>query len=472
MKLKKRAKWILLSVIVIAVAAAGAFLLLPGKSAPKPNVVIVLIDTLRADHTGLYGYERNTTPNLNRIAKKGLKLENFFVNSPWTKPSVASFITGLYPTQHGSRVGQFENMGIYVLGTPKVEILNSKTKTMAEIMKKAGFSTHAFVSNYHMTPKFGYHQGYDFYFFNPHGAGKKVVCDTDKDAVYKTMKVLENRGEKPVFVWCHLMAVHGYRYPPGFEKFKPAASAPLTPLPAAALQQRGETIEDFDTIEEAVCSYDNSIYYTDSLIGELFDFITAKTPDTILIVASDHGEEFYEHGGFAHSMTLYNEILKVPCVIYGPGVPVGVFSGLSDSIDLLPTLMKNLDIKVSGDLQGRALFFKNRLAPAGEKEIFAEQHHRGLYKRFALIRDNKKMIVSRHKTADETFIEFFRDGLSIEKENVLESAGKAELDFFERRITFFKVANETYFKKKVGRPTYKDLSPEDIEHLRSLGYIE
>lgn len=460
-----------LSIVILAAAASIVFIA-TGKKIKRPNVVIVLIDTLRADHTGLHGYFRDTTPNLTRIAKKGLKCENFFVNAPWTKPSVASIISGLYPTCHGSRVGQFEDIETYAVGTAKVEVLNSKINTMAEILKKKGLVTHAYITNYHLTPRFGYHQGYDFYHFNPDGAYKEVANKTDRDAITGAMNILREKQDKqePAFIYCHLMSVHQYHYPPDFEKFKVDPAKPLTPIPGNAYQTKA--VEEFDSIEEAVCSYDNSIYYIDSLVGDLFDFITTKAPDTLLIVLSDHGEEFYEHGGFEHCRTLYNEILKVPCVFYGPGVPAGVYAGLADSIDILPTLLKNLDIKIGKHLKGQVLFQKGRIGNQKDKEIFAEQYHRGFYKRFALIRDNKKMILSQHKEADEMFIEFFRDGLAIEGENDLSAADPGLVELFERRIKLHRVTNETYFKKKVGRPAYEDLSPEDIAHLRSLGYIK
>jgi arylsulfatase A-like enzyme len=323
-----------------------------------------------------------------------------------------------------------------------------------------------------LTPRFGYHQGYDHYHFDPAGVEKKVVCRADRDAINNAIKILKNRAErkKPAFIYCHLMSVHEYHYPRDFEKFKVQPSTKLTPIPGDAYQK--EEVKDFDSIEEAVCSYDNSIFYIDSLVGELFDFVTAKAPDTILMVTSDHGEEFYEHGGFEHCRTLYNEIIKVPCVFYGPGVPAGVFSGLSDSIDLLPTLMKNLDIKIGAELKGQILFREGRISPVGGKEIFAEQHHRELYKRFALIRDNKKMILNQHKEFDERIIEFYNNGIAVEQENIFSSADRDMIGLFERKIQRYIIDNENYFRKKVGPPTYKDLTPGDIEHLRSLGYIK
>lgn len=163
-------KFVLLGVLAVAaIMGAVAFFALPQ---PRPNVVIVVIDTLRADHTSLHGYDRPTTPNLQRIADEGLVLRSHFANAPWTKPSVASMITGLHPSAHGSRVGQFETLqqiaALRAAGaTPSIEILSPEHTTLAERLRDAGYRTAAFVANFHLTPRFGYDQGYDEYRFDP-----------------------------------------------------------------------------------------------------------------------------------------------------------------------------------------------------------------------------------------------------------------------------------------------------------------
>ena len=437
------------------------------SSQKKPNVVIILVDTLRADHCSLYGYRRNTTPNLKRIAAKGLKLENHFANSPWTKPSVASIITGLLPTAHGSRIGQFEDLK--EKKSPLVEVLNPGVKTLAETLKENGYSTHAFLSNWHLTPKFGYAQGYDDYYLQADWHFEGGVWKLDKKLMHSTAEVLEKNKEKgkPVFIWCHLMSVHDYCSPTDSDKFLPERS---TPIPKDAAQIR--RVKDYDSIEKAVCDYDASILYVDRLVGELFDFIVTHAPNTIFIVTSDHGEEFYEHGGFDHSRTLYNEILRVPGVIWGPGVPTGVMTHMSDSIDLLPTILTYLGIDVDSDLKGSALFRGNNICREKEKEVFAEQHHFGHYKRFTLIRDGKKMIINRHKKTGEEIFEFYGDALDIEKKNIFDSMGREMVKQFKQIINRYKKENILYFKRKIGKRQYKNLDKEDIQRLRSLGYIE
>ena len=123
-------------------------------------------------------------------------------------------------------------------------------------------------------------------------------------------------------------------------------------------------------------------------------------------------------------------------------------------------------------LEGRILFQDNKISEQGEKEIFAEQHHRGLCIRYALIRDGKKMIMNQHKETGEIDMEFYNSAMNIEKENLFSGTDKQVTELFKKRILYYIQKNKNYFKKKVGRPSFKNLSQEDIEHLRSLGYIE
>jgi arylsulfatase A-like enzyme len=467
---KKICTTLIIGGLLPALAISLIFLFSNNCSSSKrlPNVVVVVIDTLRADHSSLYGYKQDTMPNLRRIAKEGLTLQNYFVNAPWTKPSVASIITGLYPTAHGSRIGQFEDLSSR-FGPPVVEVLNSEIDTMAEILKKNGFLTHAFITNFHLTPVFGYAQGYDHYHFDDTGSDKPVVCRKDREMLRETAKLLEEQKGKgePLFIYCHLMAVHGYCYGKGFNKYHPESS---TPIPSDAPQVE-LVLERFDTVEEIICAYDNSIAYTDFIVGELFNTIKSKAPDTIFIVTSDHGEEFLEHGGFEHCRTLYNELLKVPCVIWGPSVPTGVFSGLADSIDLLPTILKNLDIPIEKHLRGQPLFYRNKIIADKDKDVFAEQHNRGDFKRFALIWQSQKLILNRSKLDRDESIEFYDNGLDIENKNIHALMDQRTIKRYLRRITRYWKMSIAHFRNNVGHPSFKKITTRDFERLRSLGYI-
>ena len=129
------------------------------------------------------------------------------------------------------------------------------------------------------------------------------------------------------------MAVHQYESPPAARLFTSKARTPI----ALDARQRWR-VEKYGSLEKAVDAYDNAVVFTDRLVGELFNAIAARFPDTLLIVTSDHGEEFFDHGGYEHGLTLYNEVLWVPCVLWGPGVPRGEVAEVTDSLDLLPTI--------------------------------------------------------------------------------------------------------------------------------------
>ncbi len=462
----------------VGLASIGALVtagLLWRSPRQPPNVVIVLVDTLRADHTSLHGYERQTTPNLERIASRGLVMRSHFANSPWTKPSVASLITGLHPSAHRSRVGQFETLEkIETLRrqglTPKIEILSEKHLTLAERLRAAGYRTAAFVANYHLTPRFGYDQGYEDYRFDPNRyrwAGMKPPFTKldDEEIVRLTIEHLRINDE-PVFVWCHLMAVHDYQYPESFadRAFRPQS---LTPIDESGLQY--SRVKRYAHLEEAIAEYDTSIAYVDQLVGRLFDYVRQEEPNTLLIITSDHGEEFYEHGGFEHGHTLYNELLHVPLVLWGPDVPVGSTSAPSDSVDLLPTIVTAVGLEAEAELTGEPLF-TGRGVTSGKREIFAEMHYRVPFWRFALVRDGRKLIVTKKAEGAEE-LELYEDALGREIEDVSGRVDDAELQLFRRRVQRWRAHVDAQFERLVGDAERTDLSDYDLEQLEALGYI-
>jgi hypothetical protein len=124
-----------------------------------PNILLITIDTLRADHLSSYGYERQTTPNIDAIAKQGIRFTNAYATSPWTAPSIASIMTSLYPINHGVQHGFIQDYKAY-----RQEILNDKFDTLAELLKAKGYNTFAAVANVHMTEELGFSQGFDYYY--------------------------------------------------------------------------------------------------------------------------------------------------------------------------------------------------------------------------------------------------------------------------------------------------------------------
>ncbi|MEO0660209.1 MAG: sulfatase, partial [Planctomycetota bacterium] len=356
---------------------------------PPPHIVLVLVDTLRADHTSVYGYEKGTTPELEKIAAEGVVMRRHFANAPWTKPSVASILTGLHPTAHGSRIGQF-NASTSNEG-PRVELLSEKNLTFVEVLQDAGYRTASHVSNYNLLAKWGYDQGYDRYELVPR-ASDDVVLASDRESMEFVLEELD-RADRPTFVWSHMMAVHQYKSP-GFDaEFRDPGETPIDPNGRVAGRVMG-----FGSLEKALARYDGSIKYCDMLIGELYRALQERHPNTILIVTSDHGEEFYDHGGYEHCETLYSELLRVPAIIAGAGVPKGKeITKITDSIDVFPTVLSLAGIDTSEIPRMGTPMVTGRGSLGGKSETFAEQHHRGPFIAFAATRDGGRLIESYRK---------------------------------------------------------------------------
>ena len=429
-----------------------------------PNVVVVCIDTVRADHTSLHGYDRPTTPNLERIAANGLVLGHHFANASWTKPSVASIITGLHPSAHGSRVGQFSAKKKQQF----VEVLADANVTMAEVFRDEGYHTVAHVTNYNMLARFGYDQGYEEYQFVEGATGDQKVNGSDREAVEFALEALRS-ADRPVFAWVHMMSVHQYIAP---EDERPFAAGPGEVTPVDEDATAFGRVRNYDTIEAAVADYDNAIRYTDKLVGELYDTLRAEHPNTILVVTSDHGEEFYEHGGFEHASTLYNEMLRVPAILTGPGVPVGRTAGITDSIDLLPTLYELCTGELeAGMFRGQTVVANGELVD-GKPATFAEQHHRGPYRRFALVQEGQKLIRSERKKNGKVSRELFDEPFAIEGADRSSEADPELIERFEAHIDLLHKAAKAHHDRHVGDTATEELSEEDIAALRALGYVE
>lgn len=440
--------------------------------AAAPHIVLVLIDTLRADHTSLHGYTRETTPQLERIAARGTVFDRHYANAAWTKPSVASILTGLLPSAHGSRVGQFM--------TPSqdyqsyVETLHPKVTTFPEVLKSAGYRTCAYTSNYNMLAKWGYSQGFDSYEVVDR-ADDDIVLASDRASIDFALAALDT-ATQPTFVWSHLMTVHQYVAPLQHKIFQPESHTPIDP---EALEAK--RVLSHKSVEAAVAAYDASIRYCDELVGELADAIAAKHPNTLLIITADHGEEFGEHGGFEHGWTLYNEILRVPCVMIGPGVPAGTrVSGITDSLDVFPTILANagVDPRPFGRL-GQTLAVGG-LVTSGKEETLAEQHHRGPYARFSLTRPDIKLIESHGKlltdgvytgeTSGVTLREVFRESWEIERENVLRATSPAVVAKASNRIDRYRHLSRKDFETQIGERIMGEVNAKDLRALEALGY--
>lgn len=448
---------------LLAVGLTVSLWWLRRREQPKPNIVIVLVDTLRSDHTSIYGYARSTTPNLERMAAQGLVMRQHFANAPWTKPSVASILTGIHAGMHGARVVK-----------PTADILDEKITLLPETLKTLGYGTYAYINNLHLNPSHGFAQGYDVYHYDPHGGLRPNVLTSDWNAIDKTIATLKatlipTEVQKPVFVWAHLMSVHGYQAPLAQSQF---SAEPKTPIDRSTPQ--AWRMKSYDYLEPAIADYDNSILFADSLLGRLIEFISSECPNTILVVTSDHGEEFYEHGDYEHMHTLYNELLRVPLVISGPGIPIGEISGLTDSLDIMPTILTLAGFKDLPEIDrpsaGRSLIRDGNIL-VGKDEVFAEQDERTPWRRRALIRKEGKMIQSEARADGKLSEVFFAPGTEIEVLDGTQQQDSLRVKEFRSRIEQLSRLNQEYMEATIGAAGQRILGEDELRNLKEMGYL-
>lgn len=297
---------------------------------PHPNVLLIVVDTLRADHLGSYGYTRATSPNLDALARRGTRFAAARSTTSWTGASVASILTGLYPIVHGVDRG-----GV---------ALSELAMTMPEGFHDAGYATAAFSANpAFVTPEMGFAQGFDQFDVlhgplampgtpdvvpgDPHLKSLVKVATADQVTDAGLAWLRENGGKgRPEFLYLHYMDPHaGYRPPAAYAaRFGVSLDAPL------AGHRQNEILITFkappaEDLATLVALYDGEIAFTDAEIGRLIAGAAAASRRPLLIVmAADHGEEFGDHGGLMHGVTLWDEQLRVPWIVAGPGVPRGL----------------------------------------------------------------------------------------------------------------------------------------------------
>jgi len=347
---------VLVALVSAALLGAGLWQLLQGSRPPRPeagweqigelsqrddlNVVFVLIDMLRADRLSTYGYERETSPLLDALAETGVVFENVTAQSSWTKTSMASLWTGTYPFTNG--------ITRYLHGMP------DGARTPAEIFQDAGFQTVGIWRNGWVAPNFGFDQGFDLYYKPVNQASKLelrqdnpsafTLGGSDHDLTRAAKAFLESGREGRFFLYLHYMDVHQYVY---------------------------DDSADFGTSYSDI--YDNSIHWVDRNLGTLWAVLQQQglMDETVLVIASDHGEEFGEHGGEGHAKTLYREVTRVPLVM---ALPFRLEEGVRvqtpvENVDIWPTLLELVGLSALPGAEGRSLLPLVEAAARGEEEV-------------------------------------------------------------------------------------------------------
>ncbi|PIN73858.1 hypothetical protein COV20_01960 [Candidatus Woesearchaeota archaeon CG10_big_fil_rev_8_21_14_0_10_45_16] len=326
------------------------------------NVIFILIDTLRADHLPMYGYQRNTAPNLQALADNGIVFRNALAQSSWTKPATATYFTGLYPKNHQADTNERK--------------LTEEKLLLPEILQDNGFNTHAFIANPAVGTTAGFNQGYDTFIEKTY---PDDYSDTLNGEIIPFIESLNKTSKQ--FIYLHYMDPH-YPYEPreknffsyndSVEKFINDVFASGFSLNASGFE---ETYEKKTEIARVMMGlYDDEILYNDKMIGNVLAALKRKGmyENSIIIVVSDHGEEFMDHGSFHHGETLFNEMLKVPWIMRLPNKVHLEVDKMVGEIDLIPTLLPLLDINPPEGIDGINVLSKEK-----HDSSFAELNLRG-----------------------------------------------------------------------------------------------
>lgn len=428
----------IISSILLAVLLAGTSCA-PAPE-PVPNVVLIVIDTLRPDHLSFYGYAKDTAPFLSRLARGGVVFERVRSTSSWTAPGTASLVTSLYPVQHGVHKGL---MAVQMLQRvdPHVTVnrIPYDVVTAAEALKEAGYSTWGLSDNLNIGFEEGFNQGFDQFRTSNDAGAATVNARLRKWAP-------ELHAAAPYFLYVHYMDPHR-----PYQKRAPWYTS-----------AEGELLD-------SIAAYDSEISFVDSKVREAFELLQWDE-NTLVIVTSDHGEEFQEHGGWDHGRTLYEEVLNVPLFVYSSSdeFDVGRVAEPVSLLDVLPTLREYVGLPPDPVEQGASLLPVIRgdgPAPAS-RTFFADLRSPpwfGDQTIKAVVRGNDKYVLTL-PDAEELYDLAADSGeqASVILENVtLAEELRAELSAFEGDCVRFT-------QESVG----VTLDDEDVEKLKALGYVQ
>ncbi len=315
------------------------------RKSENPNVIVVIIDTLRSDRIGCYGYKGVRTESIDRLAKEGMTFTEAVCQVPLTLPSHCSIFTGRYPTAHGVR-----HNGLFKLDQNEV--------TLAEILREKGFETAAFIGAYVLNSGFGLEQGFSTY--------DDITIDTRVHTSMQKMIEAERAAEKVNEQFFHWLAtVKGKRFFAWVHYYDP--HFPYEPPSWTTKRIEGN-------------GYDREVNYADQCLGDLLAKLREFNlmDNSIILFASDHGEALGEHSESGHGFFIYDNTIRIPLIIRAPGiVPAGEkYIGLFETVDIMPTILGLLNIEIPSSVQGKNLASEitGRLKQQGKSEAYAETY--------------------------------------------------------------------------------------------------
>jgi len=469
----KRKTFIFTSALIIA----GVILAVQGCAPPPPpemeerpvNVLLVVVDTLRADRLGCQGNDAGLTPSMDRAAAAGVRFTRASAHSPWTLPSIASLLTSRHPSSH--RAG--EKLGAFRFST-----LSEGIPTLQERFAEAGYRTSAVINVDFLSASFGMTRGFQTIDF----ATSRTNSET-RDATRTTdaaLDRLEAAGE-PFFLLVHYFDPHLQYDPPAAFRRQHAlpndrsgrdglfgSKTEMTALRNGRIRLAPAILERLEAL------YDGEVAYTDREIGRLLDGLSGLglEDSTLVVITADHGEEFGDHRGFEHGHTLYEELLHVPLIMRLPGgLPEGrVVKSAVRLIDLAPTVLELAGLAPVESFAGESLIPLVQGDEAGDRPVFAEGNFWGpdLY---SWQSDGFKLILRPGKGKEPSERAELYD-LGQDPAEQLNIAGTSARRREEMLADLQWIRDRSSAGDEAREQGTVDLDAEQVRRLRALGYLE
>lgn len=417
---------LLLAPVLSGCGGSGDPIAPAAEPAEQPNIVLIMIDTLRPDYLDLNGYPRETAPFLKRLASESTVFENAFSTSSWTAPATASAITSLYPTEHGLQIGVYAQAVVQAklrnekLNQPnaalppigdglhdlpdnliRFQTLSPDLTTVAEILQSRGYATYGISTNINVSAEMNFDQGFDHFY-------QKTLLPAEGIYAYLHERAHSIRQNAPYFLYIHLMDPHTPYHPR-----KPYFQEQATPE-----EQVRET-------------YLSEIRYMDDYLAMLFDEFEMDA-NTLVAVITDHGEEFWDHGNIGHGPSLYGELNDVLMLYFGPdlSVPAQRVPLNVSLIDVIPTMLDLAGVEAPElDFSGTSLLPVVRQtkeqasleAQLGERVLFAQRvvpTTTGVLEIWAAMLKERKLIVDPRRGRENELFDLAGD--PAEKDNLAE----------------------------------------------------
>jgi arylsulfatase A-like enzyme len=446
----------------------------PQSAAPeRSSVILISIDTLRADHLGCYGYERDVSPNIDGLAEAGVLFADALSTSSWTLPAHMSMLTSLYPSFHkmekGGRLGSVR--------------LDESETTLAELLQPAGWATAGIVAHPFLSGEWGFDAGFDLY----RRYATQAEAQTDRARLWLEWHQFQvNRGlrQPEFFLFLHYLDPHEtYSPPPPYAtKYFPDYKGPLSPRDKFVTLFSQMPFANDEDFRYALALYDGEIDYTDAQLGRVLAKLAelGRSDSTLIVLTSDHGEEFKDHGSMGHKSSLYREQTRVPLVfshrkLVASGrkveAPVSV-------VDITPTILDLLGRPLLGKAQGVSL--APYLVPGSEeakppaRHLFTEMGPLGVtwegHSHLKAVRNERYNLIVNYDREWKQLFDRIDDPL--EKKDLYEAKkDTAEIRDLQAQLDGFVRAGLAYnasFREK----NQIEIDEETRERLRALGYME